>query len=491
MIKFSLIEDGWLPVADDQGGKLINLTESFQPGTPNLNLPPQERIAITRLLVAIASAALSEPNLPFNPVNATEFKRALGKMPAACTAYLTKHKALFNLWDKKHPFLQIAELKSNKLVWASKLDISLATGDTSTLMDNAGQSQREFTPDRLAIMLVTYQNFALHGLIGSASWNGVTTGRSSDKPASGNWLHTFRVGTTLLETIHLNLIPKDMLGDVPWGRPVWEKMPKFGDKLNSHLACLVPISRCLLLDEDCRSVILANGVKVEVVRDPYSTQVAYHPSGKNAQAGDHPMQASLEESLWRQLPALLGYQRNGLAGAFCLRNQTQVPTMDIWVGGTKTLGKNAKIVATIDSTLSFPSSLTDVGGASAARYLSGLKEAEDICARLKKAIWEFFNKYANGSKAISPIAGATQSAASAAFWSQADRLFPRLIKLAVADTLSQREWNQPLFQNAAQIYRRVCTVTDSRGRKAFLHGLNVLNSKKKESNASATQSTAL
>ena len=82
-----------------------------------------------------------------------------------------------------------------------KLDLALATGNNTTLFDNAGGSDRTFASGELALMLTTVQCFSPGGRIGVALWNGrETSGKGSSKHApclAGGMLHALVRGDNL------------------------------------------------------------------------------------------------------------------------------------------------------------------------------------------------------------------------------------------------------------------------------------------------------
>ena len=99
-------------------------------------------------------------------------------------------------------------------------------------------------------------------------------------------LHSYLQGSTLLETIHLNLLNQEEaseLGPKGWGKPGWELPVKTaGDKeaianaTRSYLGRLVPLSRSIRLDAEGRQMILANGLDyplAPIFREPAATMV--------------------------------------------------------------------------------------------------------------------------------------------------------------------------------------------------------------------------
>ena len=130
------------------------------------------------------------------------------------------------------------------------LDFELSTGNASTLFDHGGQMDfRKIEPERIALNLLTFQNFSSGGGSPVAQWKTTRTSQvgNPDAPClSQSMAHSLFRGKTLTETIHLNLpyfenIAKiyrcfstdkkkgDTYIDVPYGKPVWEFFPDLPD----------------------------------------------------------------------------------------------------------------------------------------------------------------------------------------------------------------------------------------------------------------------
>ena len=209
--------------------------------------------------------------------------------------------------------------RRTKYTPTSKLDLSLATGNNTTLFDNAGGSERAFTFGELALMLLTFQCFSPGGRIGVAVWNGAPTlgGGSSDHApcVAGGMLHALLRGDTLLDSIQRNLMTKRQaerfFGRNSWGKPVWEMMPDepsdgaAGHNANrSYLGRLVPLTRAVWLADDGRSLVLANGLEYAPYpswREPSATIVTREIKG---QPERQLVRASVEKAAWRELHAL-------------------------------------------------------------------------------------------------------------------------------------------------------------------------------------------
>src|SRR5439155_6835473 len=165
----NLTTDPWIPIvwAKGQPGT-VSLCDAFAHGGEirDLALRPHERIAVMRLLICIAQAALD------GPPDHEDWKGCRSKIASDARAYLKRWTKAFELFGDGERLLQVDGLKkpANKNDddeggSVSKLDLALATGNNSTLFDNGGGSQRNFSTDRLALGLLTFQCFSPGGRI--------------------------------------------------------------------------------------------------------------------------------------------------------------------------------------------------------------------------------------------------------------------------------------------------------------------------------------
>ena len=269
----NLANQPWIPVVDADGNaRKVSLSDIFMSGENlrDLAVRPHERIALMRLLICIAQVALDGPE------NEAGKERAIRELPRAASEYLKKWADRFSLFDEKFPFLQMPGLskppkpaKGKKpaedadFTAVSKLDFALATGNGTTLFDHgaAGEGNRKFCPDQIALGLLTFHCFSPGSLIGVAEWNGRQTpkGNRGHAPCTPSaMLHAIVCRSTLLETICANILTKQTIARnyrQPWGKPIWESFPaSFSDSIaienatKTYLGRSTPLSRAILLD---------------------------------------------------------------------------------------------------------------------------------------------------------------------------------------------------------------------------------------------------
>ncbi len=312
---FNLIDEPWIPVADV--GK-VSLQQIFlHPEYRSVGGNPVQKIALMKLLLAIAQAA-------FTPANEQEWQ-ALGVQNLAkrCLAYLEQWHDRFYLYGDK-PFLQMPAIAGAALQSYGAVLPEVSTGNTTVL--NQMQVGRPLQDADKALLLVSLMGFALSG---KKTDNSVTLtpgyqGKLNDKgkPASGRpgpsvahmgLLHNFLLGSTLCQSLWLNLLSTrqiDAMNIFPQGVGVapWEQMPEGEDcAVARHLkgtlmGRLVPLCRfCLLTDQGLHySEGLAHAGYKEGVADP---SVAIDYSGKDPKA----LWANPEKRPWRELTSLLSF----------------------------------------------------------------------------------------------------------------------------------------------------------------------------------------
>lgn len=307
----NLTIDAWIPIVwNDSKPGTVSLREAFERGheIQDLALRPHERIAVMRLLICIAQAGLDGPE------DYDDWKACRPRIAPSAVEYLNRWRQAFELFGNRQRFLQVADLEKPATTASaqdeqeeegksiSKLDLDLASGNNPTLFDNAGGSGRTFDDARIAVQLLTFQCFSPCGTIGVAIWNGSPTvgwaaypkakpGKSAHAPClSGNMLHAYLRGRSLLDSLHSNLVSKEQVralyGGSAWGTPVWEKAPSsprdagaVQNATTTYLGRFAPLSRTVRLAEDRRSMILANGLEYPAYpqwREP--SRDSCHPS---------------------------------------------------------------------------------------------------------------------------------------------------------------------------------------------------------------------
>ncbi|AIJ09063.1 MULTISPECIES: type I-E CRISPR-associated protein Cse1/CasA [Edwardsiella] len=348
--RFNLIDEPWIPVADK--GR-VGLKDIFtHPEYRMLGGNPVQKAAILKLLQAIAQAATTPKDMA-----AWQQLGWQGMAERVCR-YLAQWHDRFYLYGPT-PFLQMPAIAKAAIKSFGTVQPNVATGNTTVLTQS--QAEQPLDDGERALLLITQMGFALGG---KKTDNSVVltpgyTGKSNDKgkPSTGKpgpsvaymgLLHNYCLGTSLLESIWLNLFTEAEIADLtlyPSGLGIapWEKMPEGEDcqvakqLKGSLMGRLVPLCRfCLLADEGLHySEGIAHGNYKEGVFDP---SVAIDISGKEPKA----RWADPERRPWRELTSLLGFIDQGGKSLDCYqiklalrKAKKQVAHFAIWSGGLR------------------------------------------------------------------------------------------------------------------------------------------------------------
>lgn len=317
--RFNLVDEPWIPVADV--GR-VSLRQVFSNSMyRSLGGNPVQKIALTKLLLAIAQAAATPTD-----DNAWRELGAAG-LAERCLAYLDQWHSRFYLYGTQ-PFLQMPAIAAAKLQDYGAVIPEVSTGNTTVLSQT--QVQRVLDDAEKAVLLVSLMGFALAGkkTDNSVNLSSGYQGKRNDKgkpssskpgPAVGHMglLHNFILSSTLQESVWLNLFTIEQiaqtnmfpqgLGIAPWEQmPEGEACPVAIDLQQSLQGRLVPMCRfCLLADEGLHySEGLAHASYKDGIVDP---SAAVNNAGKDPKA----LWADPEKRPWRELTALLGFIEQG------------------------------------------------------------------------------------------------------------------------------------------------------------------------------------
>jgi CRISPR system Cascade subunit CasA len=224
------------------------------------------------------------------------------------------------------------------------------------------QIEHELSDAEKALLLIALVNFALGGkktdnsVVLSKGYAGKTNEKG--KPSTGKpgpalgfmgFLHNFVTGSTLTETIWLNLLSKDQIAAIPYidkanclGTAPWEKMPegeycsRAKELITTYLGRLVPISRFVLLAED--GLHYSEGINYPgYANGGYDISTSVEYAGKKPRA----LWVDTEKRPWRQLTAILSFLANEQKNTFdCQQVRFAIPKakraaskIGLWSGG--------------------------------------------------------------------------------------------------------------------------------------------------------------
>ena len=495
--------DPWIPVVWSDGRPgVVNLCEAFQKGRDiaDLALRPHERVAVMRLLVCVAQAALNGPR------DRLEYQSAPARLSSAASSYLQQWSKAFELLGEGQRFLQVPALRSSPARSSdgegspiSKLDLTLASGNNSTLFDNAGGAERRLEMNQAVLMLLTFQCFSPGGRIGTAVWGGApTSGNGSSEHApcvAGNLLHAVVRRENLLDTVCCNLMTKEQaarfFGSDVWGKPVWEQMPSGSDDAaavanatSTYLGRLLPLSRAIRLEDDGQSAIIANGLKFPTFpewREPTSTAVI-------RRVKDVPerrvLRASVQKAAWRELHsiAVLTADHNSNGGPAALERVVGGSAFDLWVGGLVT--SQAKLVDAVESVLHVPAEMLQETGQRI--YEEGVRWAERRASHLTRAITAYHS--ALGDKIDRPELKDRRfqvwGRATGQYWTDVEQNVASLLQAAInpgevglTRDWYATEWGRSTSRAACSAYSNACPHSTPQQMRAFALGMNALHGK--------------
>lgn len=312
---FNLIDEPWIPIA---GKGRASVKQVFsEPDLRALGGTPVEKMALTKLLLAIAQTAATPED--------GEVWRAMGAdgMAAKCLAYLEQWHDRFDLYGER-PFLQMPAIAAAEIKSYGTVLPEIATGNTTVLTQ--GQAERTLSDAERAVLLVCLMGFALggkktdnsitlsKGYAGKRNDKGkASTGKPGPSVAHMGLLHTLLQGDCLRQSLWLNLLSQDQITRnlrFPGGLGIapWEQMPGGEDDAvarslkQSVIGRLIPLCRfCLLTEEGLHySEGIAHPNYKDGVCDPTA---AVNWSGKEPKA----LWANPSKRPWRELTALLGF----------------------------------------------------------------------------------------------------------------------------------------------------------------------------------------
>jgi CRISPR system Cascade subunit CasA len=510
----NLTTDPWIPIVWANGlPGTVSLCDVFARGEDirDLAVRPHERVALMRLLICIAQAALD------GPTDHDDWKACRSKVAPAAHDCLKRWQKAFELFGDGQRFLQVEGLKKpaskddDEGNSVSKLDLALATGNNSTLFDNGGGSDRTFASAHIALTLLTFQCFSPCGTIGVALWNGIPTlgwsgypkvkpGQSKHGPClSGNMLHSYLRRNTFIESLHRNLLTKEQIarfcGPDGWGKPVWEQFPSnpndttaIKNATQTYLGRLAPLSRAIRLEDNCRSMILVNGLEYPAYqewREPAATIVTWNikkqPTRKT-------LSANIDKGIWRELHALavIAVDKNTNGGPAVLQNLVDETAFDMWVGGLVAEG-NGKLVDTTESVFHIPTAMLYEMGQRV--YEQGVRWAEGSAIRLGRAVSTYHRELGDNLDRgeLRDRRDQIQKKATAQFWTDIEQAVPRLLdvaanpqQLGMKNEWHKTDWGKTVWRAARAAYESACPHDTPRQMRAYALGLNALHFKPKD-----------
>ncbi|MCR5260006.1 MAG: type I-E CRISPR-associated protein Cse1/CasA [Desulfovibrio sp.] len=469
--RFNLLYEPCIPVI---GKGRVSLCGVFEDSSLQaLSGTPLQKIALMKLLLAIAQMAVT-------PRNLAEWQ-ALGTdgLVLKCLAYLKAHEDCFWLYGPR-PFLQMPVCSKAKAKAYGTVMPEVASGNTTVLTH--GQLE-PFLDDADKFLLLLVQMSLCFGgkkpdakLVLSPEYEKKPSANPGPGICHSGLLHSFFQGERIVDTLYFNLLTQeDIAGQKQWsaglGIPPWEKMPEgedcsvAQDLKASLMGRLVPMARFCLLAND--------GLKFTegIVHPDYSVgmvdpSVAVDFSGSKPRA----LWTDPEKRPWRQLPALLSFLDTGQSsGFYCFGLQKSIEKaieikaskaddfFRIWSGGvkiTKNIGEQYLTgrddIVESEVIISFSS----LGELWFTEFSGSMERLEKLASLLYRAVNRYHVSLKEDGKAYA-------AEASSLFWQMAERTLQELI---VASDHCSEDWTEDSIPAllrrysamAVAIYDEVC-----------------------------------
>jgi len=489
--------DPWVPVVTTEGErKLASLCSVLTEGKKfaDLAVRPHERVALMRLFLCVAHAALDGPK------DYDAWCEVPKQLPEAALRYLMEWKDCFELFHKQRPWLQVAGLKpakendENAFTPIAKLDFSLASGAATTLFDHHGAKSvdRCFDRSQLVLGLITMQNFSTCGLLSRPLWNGEATADSAkDAPCiTSSMYHVFLVGKNLAETICINICDYGELvtlyntdQNIDWlGHPVWEQMPKNKSDVEStttFLGRLTPLSRAIRLFDENAKMLYGEALRYSTYPDfqrEFNTSVAVKRVKKKEDR--YLVGARLGVRPWRQLDAILQYNLPSKTSSHAINlSHLDGKSIDVWVGALLRNPGKQDILDSVESRFHITNVFRSEIGCSA--YAAETQKAQDVLRMLEVAVFVYRTELdSSEGKGVG-------STAINHYWTSVEKnlslLMTHIESIGTDDAILTREaWRKMLFATACDAYRIACGQETPRQMRAFAKGWQKLTTKKDE-----------
>ena len=490
--RFNLIDEPWIPVADV--GR-VSLKDIFSnPSLRALGGNPVQKIALTKLLLAIAQAAAT-------PQDNDEWK-AMGwqGMADKCLSYLSKWHDRFYLYGDQ-PFLQMPAISSAEVKSLGVLSPEISTGNTTVLT----QSQKEpnVSDADKAITIIVQMGFGLSGkktdnsIVLTAGYRGKQNDKG--KAASGKagvsvghmgLLHSFWLGDSVVHSVWLNLFTHDDISESVMfptlGVAPWENMPIGEDDeiaralKESLIGRLTPLGKFCLLAEN--GIHYTDGIAhagyLEGKADP-TASVDF--SQKKPKA----LWVNPSKRPWRELTSLLQFIEQGKAGGFetpqlkqtLKRVSRSAEQFAIWSGGLRVSSNAGEQYASgtddyVQSEVWLHSSL--LGGIFLEQLKLEMAQLEAIQKQLWAAVVRYFRQLSDidksGSGKAQPFVANQAEKATSSFWQLCERQSQALIDACDSTEeakLQRLQLRKTFISYAAQIFDQLCPNNSARQMDAW------------------------
>ena len=482
--RFNLVDEPWLPAA---GHGLVSLRAIFERSDlPALGGSVTEKIAITKLLQAIAQAACT-------PADDDDWQR-LGEegMARACLDYLEHWRDAFWLYHPQKPFLQFPAVAKAEIKPYGALMPEIATGNTSIVFQQQVPPEpHQVSDDMRARLVLVHMSCCFSGkkvdsgIILSPGWEKSKSAKPGPALCSLGLLHSILQGQSVRQSVWLNLLTQSDIQEEKTfthgiGAPPWELMPAGeNDPIaqalqHSLMGRLVPMARFLLLGE--------TGVHyVEGIQHPdYLNGGMMDPSatGDFSKAKPKMLWSDPDKRPWRSLTALLGFLTSKNKNPFicpqlkwCAArlHRADIAAFRLWSGGIR-LSSNAgeQYLTGSDDVVESELDLhTDWLGGEASLWFDQIQRSMSELEQLNKILYASVAGYYKDAGADN--AGDLAARAAQEFWQMAERHFQSLSYACAQEENATRTTIMGRMQQCArQSYEHACPQDTARQLQIFV-----------------------
>ncbi|MFK4752846.1 type I-E CRISPR-associated protein Cse1/CasA [Oceanobacter antarcticus] len=490
--RFNLIDEPWIPVADV--GRVC-LKEIFsRPDLRALGGNPVQKIALTKLLLAIAQTAVT-------PEDDDEWKQMGWQgMADKCLDYLNKWHDRFYLYGDK-PFLQMPAIRVADVKSLGVLSPEVSTGNTTVLTES--QKEQRVSDADQAITTVVQMGF---GLSGKKTDNSVVLtpgykGKQNDKGKAGSGkagsavghtglLHSYWLGESISHSLWLNLFTLEDISEMAMyptlGEAPWEQMPTGEDDdiaralKQSLIGRLVPMGKfCLLADEGIHYTDgIAHASYLDGKADP-SASVDF------AQKKPKALWVNPGKRPWRELTSLLQFIEQGKPTGFDtpqLRHTMKRVTRTtenfaIWSGGLRVSSNAGEQYASgtddyVQSEIWLSSEL--LGSTFLEQLKHEMAQLESGQKMLRGAVVRYFRQLSDidksGSGKAQPFVHNQAEKATNVFWQLCERQAQALIDgcdTSEEATQQRQQLRRTFAGYALQVFDQLCPNDSARQMDAW------------------------
>jgi CRISPR system Cascade subunit CasA len=247
----------------------------------------------------------------------------------------------------------------------------------------------------------------------------------------------------------------------------------------TYMGRLVPLTRVIRLADDCRSLILGNGLKYAPYskggwREATATLVTQTVKGEPKRVV---LKARVDRAVWRELHALVvrTVSESGVGGPLALRNISGEKGFDLWAGGL--VANKAKLVDATESVFHVPAAM--LGEPSQRIYEHGVRHAETWAEALKRAAGVYHKELGDDLDRgeLRERRQGIQDRAATQFWTDIEQEVPHLLEAAVKRESPGPEegwhataWGKAVRSAANDAYERACPHETPRQMRAYLRG---------------------